>query len=106
LARTFFLSVSIAAVLLFVHSEEYYQQEMDEDDEKKTILLEKNVLTNLYSRYAFNQMLRQYAVEKMDEKFSIFVIDINGSKTLNDSKGHETGDALICAAVGSVQIKD
>ena len=58
LARTFFLSVSIA-VLLFVHYEEYYQQEMDEDDEKKTILLERDALTNLYSRYAFNQMLRQ-----------------------------------------------
>lgn len=103
LARTFFLSVSIAAVLLFVHYEEYYQQEMDEDDEKKTILLEKDALTNLYSRYAFNQMLRQYAVEKMEEKFSIFVIDINGLKTLNDSKGHEAGDALICAAALSIE---
>lgn len=38
----------------------------------------------------------------MEEKFSIFVIDINELKTLNDSKGHEIGDALVCAAALSI----
>ena len=96
--RTFFLTLAIASVLLFVHYEEFYQQQMDEDDEKKTILLEKDALTGLYSRYAFNKLLKQGVVDRLENENYIIVIDINGLKKVNDTRGHEMGDALICAA--------
>jgi diguanylate cyclase (GGDEF)-like protein len=101
--RTCFLSVSIASVLLFIHYEEFYQQKMDEERKKKTILLEKDVLTGLYSRYAYNKQLNKYKSEPMPEKMCVLLFDINGLKKVNDTKGHEMGDALIYATGASLK---
>jgi diguanylate cyclase (GGDEF)-like protein len=54
-------------------------------------------LTSLYNRNKYMQLLIAHRHQVL-EKVGVAYLDLNGLKTLNDQKGHETGDALICTA--------
>ena len=92
-----YLSLTIAAVLLFIYYEEFYQQRMEREEKRKTILLERDALTGLYSRYAYGEELRKYNVEAVPDEMYVFLFDISGLKRVNDIHGHEMGDKLIRA---------
>lgn len=57
-------------------------------------LSRKDVLTNLYNRYHFEEELKRLKDEKVQE-LTLFVFDIDGLKFINDTLGHEMGDALL-----------
>lgn len=54
-------------------------------------------LTSLYNRNKYIQILAEYRQQTL-EKVGVIYLDLNGLKVINDQKGHEAGDALICAA--------
>ena len=100
--RTGYLALTMSSTLLFIHYEEFCQQEMDEDGKAKTILLEKDALTDLYSRYAYNEQLKKYSNPPLSSTLCVLLIDINGLKMVNDTRGHEMGDELICKTAQAI----
>lgn len=101
--RTGYLALAMGSTLLFIHFEEFCQQEMDEDGKAKTILLEKDALTDLYSRYAYNEQLKKHSNPPLSSTLCVLLIDINGLKMVNDTKGHEKGDELICETAHAIR---
>lgn len=56
-----------------------------------------DVLTGVFSRLAYHECLEQYA-DSVPTDLTVFLMDINGLKGVNDALGHEAGDELICGA--------
>ena len=56
-----------------------------------------DALTGVFSRLAYHECLGQYA-DAVPEDLTVFLMDINGLKGVNDALGHEAGDELICGA--------
>lgn len=58
---------------------------------------EKDSLTGLYNRHAFNQRLnRQMLISLPSGKsLSMLAMDLDGFKAVNDKHGHDVGDALL-----------
>lgn len=54
-------------------------------------------LTGVFSRLAYHESLEQYA-SSVPADLTVFLMDINGLKGVNDALGHEAGDELICGA--------
>lgn len=61
----------------------------------------RDELTSLYNRNKYIQTLAGYR-HRTIEKAGVIYLDLNGLKTLNDKRGHEAGDALICAAAHTI----
>lgn len=59
----------------------------------------RDPLTGLWNRRYFEERLREEFSRSQragtGRKFSVLVVDINGFKEINDSCGHQTGDALL-----------
>ncbi len=70
-----------------------------------------DTLTGLANRYTFREQF-DAALSHSDRGVSLLLIDLDGFKTINDSKGHNVGDALLqqvaerlratCSSPGSV----
>ena len=59
-----------------------------------------DALTGLYNRAAFEKMKKQLAEAKA---YSIIVLDINDFKDINDTFGHDYGDAVIKTVAEAIQ---
>lgn len=72
------------------------------DAEKQALInkeqAEKDALTGLYNRHAFNDMLTAYEKKTTQDLYAVVMYDINALKETNDTIGHDAGDELICAA--------
>ena len=102
--RTVYISMTISAVLLFVHFIEFKQISMDDQIQQQQSKIDTDFLTGVYSRAAYSDALKFYEENQIPKNLAVFLIDINGLKKVNDSFGHEAGDELICGA--SECIKD
>ncbi len=67
----------------------------------------RDALTGAYNRFYFkthvNELLRQRANKRQDDKFCIIMIDFNKFKHINDFHGHEYGDYIIKEFVNRVE---
>jgi diguanylate cyclase (GGDEF)-like protein len=66
-------------------------------DERIKYLATHDALTGLPNRAMFNQLLR-FSIEaarRYNRKFAVLFIDIDRFKVINDSLGHDSGDALL-----------
>lgn len=61
-----------------------------------------DVLTGLYNRMFFEQTLQEWE-QKPTYPYSVIIADINGLKAVNDTYGHQAGDALIRRAAEVLQ---
>jgi diguanylate cyclase (GGDEF)-like protein len=54
-------------------------------------------LTGLYNRHYMREELRRMAAQasRRDHPFAIVSLDVDGLKSVNDSRGHQAGDALL-----------
>ena len=70
-------------------------------------LLEQSVkisidpLTGVFSRFAYHEAMER-SPSPLPEDFTVFLMDINGLKTVNDTLGHEAGDELIRGAAACI----
>lgn len=60
-------------------------------------------LTNLFNRGAFERKVRRLLKEESDKSSAIMFIDIDNFKNVNDSFGHNTGDALLKVIAQCIQ---
>ncbi len=95
--RVAYLTMTFGAVFLFIHHCEFSQIQLDDKISRQQTMIETDILTGMFSRYAYIEASKAYD-SSMPEDLVVFLIDINGLKTVNDQKGHEAGDELICAA--------
>lgn len=58
-------------------------------------LAERDALTGLPNRVAFNQALQQYEQMGSHKRISLLFFDLNRFKDVNDSLGHNVGDMLL-----------
>jgi len=61
-------------------------------------------LTGVYNRNYFEKLVREDVPGDRAEKQGVFVVDIDGLKIINDSFGHEAGDALLIKAARCLQV--
>ena len=72
-------------------------------EERLTKLSMTDELTSLYNRRRYVEDLTRHRERPMKDDFVIFSIDVNGLKTVNDTKGHAAGDELIKAAADCLE---
>lgn len=97
--RTAYVAITIGLIVLFIHNSEFSQQIADDQIEEQKILITIDPLTGISNRYAYE---RDLSSVELKEDFVVFSIDINGLKNTNDTKGHQAGDELICAAASVI----
>ena len=97
--RTVYISLTVGMALLYIHNAEFTQQVAEDLILKQNVLITQDALTGVSSRYAYSQALKSLnATGKLPDSLTVFSIDINGLKEVNDTLGHEAGDELICGA--------
>ena len=102
--RTVYLSLTLAAALLFIHFCEFTQLATDDFLSYQRMQLQEDPLTGVQSRYAYKQALQEYAsADSLPKDLAAYVIDINWLKETNDNLGHEAGDELICGAARCIE---
>jgi diguanylate cyclase (GGDEF)-like protein len=102
--RTAYVAMTIGVALMFIHYAEFYKMEADEQLKKQRNQLMKDVLSGVFSRYAFTKDIERYSqMTALPDDFTVFVFDINGLKTVNDTLGHDAGDELIIGAARCIE---
>ncbi|MBQ9493269.1 MAG: GGDEF domain-containing protein [Oscillibacter sp.] len=102
--RTAYLSLTLAMAMMFIHTSEFAQLKADDHILQQQIQITTDALTGALNRYAYSQALRSMDEEgQLPDNLTVFSIDINELKTINDTMGHEAGDELICGAAGCIQ---
>ena len=89
----------IVSILLQWIYEYYTAQRLQLDKKLMEQRMKSSVdaLTGVFSRLAYHEFLEQYTAS-VPADFTVFLMDINGLKGVNDALGHEAGDELICGA--------
>lgn len=79
----------------------YTIRNVNEERQKEEYLTHLSLtdeLTGLYNRRCYEEDIKKYLKEGLDEDFVIFSIDVNGLKKVNDTLGHAAGDDLLKGA--------
>ena len=79
----------------------YTTRNVDEEKQREEHLIRLSMtdeMTRLYNRRCYEEDLEEYRLKGAPEDLVIFSIDVNGLKTVNDTKGHAAGDELIKGA--------
>ncbi len=71
-------------------------------DKVRNRMMNRDPMTGLMNRLAYEEMLRKQRMKK-ELKLSVFVMDINGLKRVNDTLGHASGDILITEAADAIR---
>ncbi len=95
--RVAYLATTFGSAFMFIHYSEFSQIRLDDKISQQQRWISKDVLTGVFSRFAYTEAIREYDAH-MPDNLAVFLMDINGLKAVNDSAGHEAGDELICAA--------
>lgn len=116
LTLTFFLVIAAGAnkaaqftsrSIHLKHQNDHLLAHMEQEVAKRTqeIYSLSNIdpLTGLYNRKAFSEKLSYRLQTQPNNKLAVLFIDLDGFKTINDSLGHETGDAVISEASKRIQ---
>lgn len=74
------------------------QQRVDERTQQLKNMALRDTLTGLPNRLAFEEYLKQLLEQQADSggiQYSVLFIDLDGFKLINDTMGHDAGDALL-----------
>lgn len=88
------------AIIVIRWINEFYtvrQSQMDKTLTEQSVKISIDALTGVFSRFAYHDAIEFYA-DQIPDDFAVFLMDINGLKTVNDTSGHEAGDELVCGA--------
>lgn len=70
---------------------------------RQEVISNTDALTGMQNRRAFELYIMSPAAQNDNDHFAFLSIDINGLKQVNDNKGHEAGDELICGAAACMK---
>lgn len=70
-------------------------KQIDKNEDKLYDLACTDYLTGLYNRRGLRKKINQYAQNK-SKVFALVYIDLNDFKSINDIKGHDFGDEVLC----------
>ncbi|MBQ8927572.1 MAG: diguanylate cyclase [Oscillospiraceae bacterium] len=99
-------SVLIIAVLLSVmiysQRRNAFASEMQQLAERQTAYAYYDQLTGLKNRRAYSEAAEQLS-KGIPKDWCLILFDVNGLKTVNDTRGHKAGDELLCAAAQCIR---
>ena len=75
-----------------------YRQNIDAEKRREQYMFDKmqqDSLTGLYNKAATQEHVRSMMLERPDDMFAFFILDIDNFKQVNDQYGHATGDAVL-----------
>ena len=102
--RTAYVALTMGVALMFIHYAEFYKMAADEQLTNERNKLLKDSLSGVYSRYAYaDDMERYIKMVELPDNFTVFMFDVNGLKTVNDTQGHKAGDELIIGAARCIE---
>ena len=97
--RTGYISLSIAAVFLYIFVQEFIRIKMMDTIEKEHELSSLDSLTGVRSRIAYDRKIEEIdGILKTNKNlihFAMCECDLNNLKQINDTCGHEAGDLYI-----------
>jgi diguanylate cyclase (GGDEF)-like protein len=79
----------------------YTIRNVDEEKRREEHLIRISMtdeMTRLFNRRCYDEDLITYRSDALSDDFVLFSVDVNGLKTVNDTKGHAAGDELIKGA--------
>lgn len=100
--RTSYIALTLGAALMYIHYTEFSGLAAADRLALTEKLLHTDTLTGVQSRQAYSERLKAYESEGIPEDLAVFVIDINGLKSVNDTLGHDAGDELIVGAAACI----
>lgn len=100
--RVAYLAATFGSAFLFIHYSEFYQLQLDEKITEQQAKLLNDPLTGVLSRFAYMDAVSILA-DGIPDDMAVFLIDVNGLKEVNDTIGHEAGDALIRGAAECIE---
>ncbi len=102
--RTAYVALTIGVALMFIHYAEFYKMAADEQLTSQRDQLMKDALSGVSSRYAYADDMERYRkMTALPDTFTVFALDLNGLKTVNDTEGHDAGDELIIGAARCIE---
>ena len=85
----------------------YTTRNVDEEKRREEHLIRISLtddMTRLYNRRCYDEDLKVFAENGIPDDLVLFSIDVNGLKTVNDTKGHAAGDELIKGAADCLSL--
>ncbi len=85
----------------------YTTRNVDEEKRREENLIRITMtdeMTRLFNRRCYDEDLREHRKDELPDNFVLFSIDVNGLKTVNDTKGHAAGDELIKGAANCLAL--
>ena len=102
--RTDYLALTFGIAAMYIHNSEFSQLASDDAINKQQVVIMTDALTGVSSRYAYEAALKKLeGLPSLPKRFTVFSIDINGLKSVNDAFGHKAGDELIRAAANCIK---
>ena len=102
--RTDYLALTFGMAAMYIHNIEFSQLASDDAISKQHIAIMTDALTGVASRYAYEAALKRLeGMPSLPKRFTVFSVDINGLKAVNDAYGHKAGDELIRAAASCIK---
>ena len=96
-----FLNLCITLFTLFYISNLYFF-EMNEANDKLAYCSDHDLMTGLFNRRFFEHIMQRNKTEN-ENKYTIAVFDIDDFKKVNDTFGHQAGDAVLKAVSSIIQ---
>jgi diguanylate cyclase (GGDEF)-like protein len=85
----------------------YTTRNVDEEKRREENLIRISMtdeMTRLFNRRCFDEDLQVIKESPLASDFVVFSLDVNGLKTVNDTKGHAAGDELIKGAANCLAL--
>lgn len=85
----------------------YTTRNVDEEKRREEHLIRISMtdnMTRLYNRRCYEEELNEYRRNALPDDFVLFLMDVNGLKKANDTKGHVAGDELIKGAAECISL--
>ncbi len=102
--RTAYVAITMGVALMLIHYAEFYHMTADDRIKQQQSELMTDALSGVYSRHAYVKAVEAFkSSTALPENTTVFSIDINGLKAVNDTEGHDAGDVLIVGAARCIQ---
>jgi len=79
------------------------QRRLVEAERRYQNLCEHDALTGIYNRYGFNEQFNRIFPDPSVRQLGLLILDLDLFKSVNDTYGHDAGDAVLKYTAGTLQ---